>query len=52
MDIESAFIVMLCTLNTVSSLKNTHDPISSKDLFKTNNLSWDEADLDASKIVL
>ena len=36
MDIESAFIVMLCTLNTTSSLKNTHDPISSKDLF--NNI--------------
>ena len=26
--------------------------INSKDLFKTNNLSWDEADLDESKIVL
>ena len=33
LDIESIFILLLCSLNTTSQIKNTNEPMNAKDLF-------------------
>ncbi len=39
-DIESVFILLLCTLNTTAQIKQKNEPMTSKDILgKINNLS-------------
>ena len=49
-DIESIFILLLCTLNTTAQIKQKHEPMTSKDILGKINNSVNTNGLSATSI--